>query len=48
MLNPSAINSVIISEANSIFVLYSSPSFSVPFGLNTFKLNGKVILEYTP
>ncbi len=44
ILKPDSINSVIISDANSIFVLYLSDSFSVPLGLNTFTLHGNVIL----
>ncbi len=41
-------NSVMISDANSILVLYLSDSFNVPFGLNTLTINGKVILAQTP
>ncbi len=45
ILKPFSINSVIISDANSILVLYLSDDFSVPFGLYTFTINGKVILS---
>ncbi len=45
ILNPLFLNSVIISDANYILVLYFSPDLSVPFGLNTLKLNGNVIFS---
>jgi len=45
ILKPLSINSVTISDAKSILVLYLSSDFNVPLGLNTFTLNGKVILE---
>ena len=45
ILNPLSINSVIIPDANSILVLYLSSDFSVYLGLNTFTINGNVILQ---
>lgn len=44
ILKPASINEVIIFDVNSIFVFYLSSCFNVPLGLNTFTLNGKVIL----
>ncbi len=42
ILNPNSTNSVIIIDASSIFVLYLSSGFSVPFGLNILNIKGKV------
>lgn len=45
ILKPNSINSVMISEANSILVLYWSSGFNVPLGLKTLNIKGNVIFS---